>query len=210
MRGGEKGAMRGGVQASQPSSSNLPARFFRLLAVASHTGGTGSSLGPAEPLIPTVPAPSPASVSDASAADESPAESQACFSLPSACLRLSASTTAACAAVISACRLCFGEDGGENVGDGDEGVGGSAVSFHTRCVTSFSPSAAARTSRSSSAAESDAEACLSFLCRLGDSGGEHVGDGERGVGGKERSSPACIAPSTCPPSRKWKPLLLLP
>lgn len=106
----------------------------------------------------------------------------------------SASFSAACAAICSAARRCFGELGGENVGEGDLGVGGRAVSFQTRCVTSLSPSAAARVSRSSSAAESTpavpARAAASARCRFGEPGGEHVGEGERGVGGRLRSSAA--------------------
>ena len=62
---------------------------------------------------------------------------------------------AACSAVrATAAAAALGELGGEKVGDGDEGVGGNAVSFHTRRSISCSPSAAARVSRSSSAAES--------------------------------------------------------
>ena len=61
---------------------------------------------------------------------------------------------AACSAVrAAAAAAALGELGGEKVGDGDEGVGGNAVSFHTRRSISCSPSAAARVSRSSSAAE---------------------------------------------------------
>ena len=47
----------------------------------------------------------------------------------------------------SAC-LCvvFGDPGGEKVGDGEEGVGGRAVSRQTRRSTSCRPSAAARVS----------------------------------------------------------------
>lgn len=134
--------------------------------------------------------------------------------------KLAARTAAACSATSSACLRCLGDDGGENVGDGEDGVGGRLVSRHTRWVVSLRPSAAARVSRSSSAAESEVwpapspfVACCaslllalrasSFRCRLGDDGGEQVGDGERGVGGSERSSAAaCIAPRSCPFSRK--------
>jgi hypothetical protein len=118
----------------------------------------------------------------------------------------SASLTAACAAVSSAARRCFGELGGEKVGDGDEGVGGSAVSFHTRCVTSLRPSAAARVSRSSSRVGSEPGAPTAFasplFCLFGEPGGEHVGEGLRGVGGRLRSlsAAACIGPAS--PSRK--------
>ena len=124
--------------------------------------------------------------------------------------------TAACSAVSRASSawrwFVLGEDGGEKVGDGDEGVGGSAVSRHTRRSISCRPSAAARVSKSSSAAESSPEAaafCSSSrfcACRFGDDGGEHVGDGERGVGGSERSTASCIA-APKPPSavRKGKP-----
>jgi len=113
----------------------------------------------------------------------------------------SASLAAACAAVSSAARRCLGELGGEKVGDGDDGVGGSAVSFHTRCVTSLRPSAAARVSRSSSRVGSVPGAAPDFgsppFCRLGELGGEHVGEGLRGVGGRLRSSagPACMVPA---------------
>lgn len=105
----------------------------------------------------------------------------------------SASFSAAWAAVSSAARRCLGELGGEKVGEGDDGVGGSAVSFHTRCVTSCSPSAAARVSRSSSNVDSELSAdvppfiSLPF-CRFGELGGEHVGEGDLGVGGRLRSS----------------------
>jgi len=64
-----------------------------------------------------------------------------------------AKTAAACSAK-SGFSPGFGVDGGENVGEGDDGVGGSAVSRQTRWVVSLRPSAAARTSISSSAAES--------------------------------------------------------
>lgn len=41
-----------------------------------------------------------------------------------------------------------------------------------------------------------------FFCRFGELGGEHVGDGLRGVGGRLRSSalPSCIVPASA--SRK--------
>ena len=62
--------------------------------------------------------------------------------------------------------------------------------FRQRGRTSHSPSAAARLSRSSSAASAAAASSVvsSLRCRLGDDGGEQVGDGERGVGGRLRSS----------------------
>ena len=62
--------------------------------------------------------------------------------------------------------------------------------FRERGRTSHSPSAAARLSRSSSAASAAAASSVvsSLRCRLGDDGGEQVGDGERGVGGRLRSS----------------------
>jgi hypothetical protein len=123
--------------------------------------------------------------------------------------------TAACSAVRwAACVDVLGDDGGENVGDGDDGVGGSAVSRHTRRSTSCRPSAAARVSRSSSAAECSPlpfVASSSRFCawRFGDDGGEHVGDGERGVGGSERSTASCMAeprpPAAPSAKRKGKP-----
>ena len=71
-----------------------------------------------------------------------------------------------------------GDPGGEKVGDGDDGVGGSAVSFQSRCVLSLRPSAAARVSRSSSAACSCGgfSSSGSVFCRFGVSGGDIVGD----------------------------------
>ena len=124
--------------------------------------------------------------------------------------------TAACSAVSSASSawrwLVLGEEGGEKVGEGDDGVGGSAVSRHTRRSISCNPRAAARVSRSSSAAESSPEAFPAsssrfWAWRLGDDGGEHVGDGERGVGGRLRSTTSCMAaPNPLAPSeRKGKP-----
>ena len=90
-------------------------------------------------------------------------------------------------------------------------MGGSAVSRHTRRSISCSPRAAARVSRSSSAAEcSPADALPASSSRfcaflLGDEGGEQVGEGERGVGGSERSTASCIAaPSPPAPSAKRK------
>eukprot|EP00962_Isochrysis_galbana_P051463 scaffold22865_cov92-Isochrysis_galbana.AAC.3 len=96
-----------------------------------------------------------------------------------------------------------------HVGEGDEGVGGSAVSRQTRCVVSLRPSAAARTSISSSAAESAvtvSEPSRWLRWRLGERGGLHVGEGERGVGGRLPSAraPACMAPRSCPPSSQEK------
>ena len=59
-------------------------------------------------------------------------------SAPSSLPRLAASAAAACATVSSGCSLLRlrGDPGGEKVGDGDDGVGGSAVSFQSRCVPS--------------------------------------------------------------------------
>lgn len=84
----------------------------------------------------------------------------------------------------------LGDEGGEKVGEGEVGVGGMTVSLQARCVASVSPSAAARHSRSSSAARA-ASACSgvsSGRWRFGDEGGENWGEGERGVSGRERSS----------------------
>ena len=106
----------------------------------------------------------------------------------------------------------LGDDGGETVGDGAEGVGGSAVSRHTRRSISCRPSAAARVSRSSSTAEISpvlpSSSAVFWAWRLGDDGGEQVGDGDRGVGGRLRSTASCIAaprPPAPPSNKKGNP-----
>ena len=82
----------------------------------------------------------------------------------------------------------LGEDGSENVGEGEGGVGGMTVSRHARCVASVSPSAAARDSRSSSVASAvSAPGGGSAHSLLGDAVGENVGEGDRGVSGRLRS-----------------------
>mmetsp|Transcript_48096 Transcript_48096/g.111402 ORF Transcript_48096/g.111402 Transcript_48096/m.111402 type:complete len:293 (-) Transcript_48096:112-990(-) len=122
-------------------------------------------------------------------------EEQAVRTAAAARAASSCAFAAFCAARSSAVERCprLGDDGGENVGEGEDGVGGRNVSSQER-VASQMPSAAARLSRSSSAATAAAASAgeSSTFCRFGDDGGEHVGEGERGVGGSERSSPICI------------------